>query len=156
MFAPPPIATHPAAQPVPHSATQPPAQPATQPATQPEAQLNAPAAQGREQQQQREQQEHLLATIAQQAEQIALLTDKLGKTELDLEALSQAYTALDDHAAKLQRQLEDANRNAQPIPSPALDDEAIEDLLVCLGQEEEKNKALQAEIDRLKLNPSVV
>ena len=147
MFAPPPIATHPAAQPVPHSAAQ--------PATQPEAQLNAPAAQGREQQQ-REQQEHLLATIAQQAEQIALLTDKLGKTELDLEALSQAYTALDDHAAKLQRQLEDANRNAQPIPSPALDDEAIEDLLVCLGQEEEKNKALQAEIDRLKLNPSVV
>ena len=154
MFAPPPIATHPAAQPVPHSATQPPAQPATQPPAQPpaqpEAQLNAPAAQGREQQ------EHLLATVAQQAEQIALLTDKLGKTELDLEALSQAYTALDEHAAKLQRQLEDANRNAQPIPSPALDDEAIEDLLVCLGQEEEKNKALQAEIDRLKLNPSVV
>lgn len=92
----------------------------------------------------------LVATVTEQKHQITQLTDKLNKTELDLEALSQAYTALDEHATKLQRQLDEIHRNQKASsPRNGLDEDAIEDLLVCLGQEEEKNKALEAEIERL-------
>lgn len=71
--------------------------------------------------------------------------EKLKKTEEDLEALSQAYSALDEHSNNLSKQLE-TWKNSEPNN---LDESAIEDLLVCLGQEEEKNARLVAQLEAL-------
>lgn len=91
----------------------------------------------------------LKAAIKKYEEEIAALHDRLAKTEGDLEALSQAYTSLDEHANMLQQQLDEHSKKASA--SNGLDDDAIEDLLVCLGQEEEKNAALEAELQALRL-----
>lgn len=95
----------------------------------------------------------LKATIKNYEEEIAALHDRLAKTEGDLEALSQAYTFLDEHANTLQQQLDDRSKMASSA-SNGLDDNAIEDLLVCLGQEEEKNAVLEAELQALRLRHS--
>jgi hypothetical protein len=79
---------------------------------------------------------------------MALLEDKLAKTEGDLRALSQAYTALDEHSGMLQQKLDEHSKKASLVSG--LDEAAIEDLLVCLGQEEQENAALRAELDQLK------
>jgi predicted RNase H-like nuclease (RuvC/YqgF family) len=92
----------------------------------------------------------LKATVRKYEEEIAALNDRLVKTEGDLEALSQAYTSLDEHATTLQRQLDNHCKKASDT-GDGLDDDAIEDLLVCLGQEEEKNAALEAELRALRL-----
>jgi hypothetical protein len=98
------------------------------------------------------------------------------KLEADLEGLSSAYAALDAHAGELQAQLDrggggSGTVTSPPPPAPAGVDEAevrrreaaaadaaraeaaaegdaaMEDLLVCLGQEEAKVAALAARLD---------
>lgn len=87
-------------------------------------------------------------TLDQKEEHINSLTEKLRKTEEDLKALSDAYSALDQHSCSLQKQLEGAKQKSEPM----LDNAAIEDLLVCLGQEEEKNAKLVAKLQALGID----
>ena len=87
-------------------------------------------------------------TLDQKEEHINSLTEKLRKTEEDLKALSDAYSALDQHSCSLQKQLEEAKQKSEPM----LDNAAIEDLLVCLGQEEEKNAKLVAKLQALGID----
>ncbi len=91
------------------------------------------------------------------------LQQALSKAEADLEGLSTAYTALDSHATELQARLDKAllslsnagGGSDQPEDVEALiqaarkeaEEEAnaaMEDLLVCLGQEEDKVAKLEA------------
>ena len=86
--------------------------------------------------------------LDQKEEHIYSLTEKLRKTEDDLKALSDAYSALDQHSCSIQKQLE----QAQQKPEPLLDNPAIEDLLVCLGQQEEKNAKLVAKLQAMGID----
>jgi hypothetical protein len=88
----------------------------------------------------------LEATTSRSAEQSARAT--LAKVEADLEGLSREYAALDAHASELQTRLD----GAMAMPVTDVDalvratreemrqeaDSVMEDLLVCLGQEEAK------------------
>ena len=90
----------------------------------------------------------------------------LAKAEADLEGLSNAYAALDSHANQLQALLDQAmvagpatNGLTQDIEAllQAAREEAeqeanaaMEDLLVCLGQEEAKVERLEALLDEAK------
>lgn len=87
------------------------------------------------------------------------------KAEADLEGLSTAYAALDSHANALQAQL-DALQSKSPRGTEAQDvaalvqaareeaekdaSAAMEDLLVCLGQEEAKVAELEARLKELQ------
>ena len=79
-------------------------------------------------------------------EELATVREKLRKTEEDLEALSHAYSALDEHSNNLNKEIESLKNSNR---SNDLDESAIEDLLVCLGQEEEKNARLVAQLEAL-------
>lgn len=90
----------------------------------------------------------------------------LAKAEADLEGLSTAYTALDSHANELQAKLDQAivtgpAANGQPQDMEALlqaareeaerdANAAMEDLLVCLGQEEAKVERLEALLEEAR------
>ena len=98
------------------------------------------------------------------------LQQALNKAEADLEALSNAYTALDSHATELQARLDKALASQQQIGNGDRnsDDDieallqaareeaeqdanaAMEDLLVCLGQEEAKVQQLEALLEEAK------
>jgi len=75
--------------------------------------------------------------------------EKILRLIADLEALSQAYTALEEHSTELRRTIEKLKEDNLK----ALENEsAMEDLLVCLGQEEEKVKCLEAEVEKLRMS----
>ena len=96
----------------------------------------------------------------------ARMQQALAKAEADLEGLSNAYAALDSHANQLQALLDQAmvagpatNGLTQDIEAllQAAREEAeqeanaaMEDLLVCLGQEEAKVERLEALLDEAK------
>lgn len=87
--------------------------------------------------------------LQQCKEELALVKEKLRRTEEDLEALSHAYSALDEHSNKLNKEIELLKVSDR---SNDLDESAIEDLLVCLGQEEEKNARLVAQLMALGIS----
>ena len=72
----------------------------------------------------------------------------LSKVEADLEGLSREYAALDSHASKLQLQLSELQCCTTAEDGAAngnvTDDVDIEELLVCLGQEEAKANFLKS------------
>lgn len=87
--------------------------------------------------------------LQQQNKELSVTQEKLRKVEDDLQALSQAYSSLDEYSNDLRERLE-----ASKIKdlSGTMDDSAIEDLLVCLGQEEEKNARLVAHLQSLGIS----
>lgn len=87
--------------------------------------------------------EQLKQRIEEERESKRALEEKLKHVEDDLQALSQAYSALDEHSNNLQRQLEESKQK----PADEDLDSAMEDLLACLGQTEEKNARL---VERLR------
>mmetsp|Transcript_8366 Transcript_8366/g.16760 ORF Transcript_8366/g.16760 Transcript_8366/m.16760 type:complete len:758 (-) Transcript_8366:67-2340(-) len=87
--------------------------------------------------------EQLKQRIEEERESKRALEEKLKYVEGDLQALSQAYSALDEHSNNLQRQLEESKQK----PADEDLDSAMEDLLACLGQTEEKNARL---VERLR------
>ena len=91
----------------------------------------------------------LKSQLHRQKDELALVREKLRKTEEDLEALSHAYSALDEHSSRLSKEIESLKSADK---SNDLDDSAIEDLLVCLGQEEEKNARLVAKLEALGIS----
>lgn len=113
-------------------------------------------------QQLRERNERVERAAAEATADAQRLAAALAKAEADLEGLSSAYTSLDTHAVELQARLDRALSSAGTAPAaPAAVDvdalvqaardeaeqeasAAMEDLLVCLGQEEDKVAALEA------------
>jgi len=91
----------------------------------------------------------LKSQLHRHKDELALVREKLRKTEEDLEALSHAYSALDEHSNRLSKEIESLKSADK---SNNLDDSAIEDLLVCLGQEEEKNALLVAKLEALGIS----
>lgn len=87
--------------------------------------------------------ELLKKRIEEERESKKVLEEKLKHVEDDLQALSQAYSALDEHSNNLQRNLDESKDKP---PDDDLD-AAMEDLLACLGQAEEKNARL---LERLR------
>lgn len=73
------------------------------------------------------------------------MEDKVAKLEGDLEALSQAYATLESYTTEMKDKFENSARNE--------DDDAMEDLLVCLGQEEEKVSRLESQLRALGVEP---
>lgn len=75
--------------------------------------------------------------------------EKILRLTADLEALSQAYTALEEHSTELKRRIEKLEQENNKYLE---NESAMEDLLVCLGQEEEKVKNLEAEVEKLRMS----
>lgn len=84
--------------------------------------------------------------LQEHEEKLAMVQEKLRRTEEDLQALSHAYSALDEHSNNLTKKLEISQKSDD---ATNLDETAMEDLLVCLGQEEEKNARLVAQLEAL-------
>jgi predicted nucleic acid-binding Zn-ribbon protein len=93
--------------------------------------------------------EELQNLLNQSREEKKSSEEKIIRLTADLEALSQAYTALEEHSTELKRRNEKLEREYLK----SLENEsAMEDLLVCLGQEEEKVKNLEAEVEKLRVS----
>ena len=72
---------------------------------------------------------------------------KINKLESELGALSEAYACLESHSSHLRQEVERLEKEKQDIDAET--DAAMEDLLVCLGEEEEKVKTLRAQLEAL-------
>lgn len=93
--------------------------------------------------------EELQNLLNQSKEENKSSEEKILRLSADLEALSQAYTALEEHSTELNRTIEKLKQeNLKSLENES----AMEDLLVCLGQEEEKVRCLEAELEKLRMS----